>query len=83
MVIFSTILVFALHFMKYSRFSAKVIVYVHKSLEPHEGKFTAENMHLDHYYPVALYIVTDLHCTSKGSYNKNLFFFKHIRLQQP
>lgn len=37
MVIFSTILVFALHFTKYSQFSAKVIVYVHISLEPHEG----------------------------------------------
>lgn len=34
------------------------------------GKFTAENMHSDYYYPVALYIITDLHCISKGYYNK-------------
>lgn len=37
MVIFSTLLVFTLHFMEYSQFSAKVIVYVHIQLEPHEG----------------------------------------------
>lgn len=36
------------------------------------GKFTAGNMHSDYYcyHPVALRIITDLHCISKGYDNK-------------